>query len=41
MVMLSSGGRDVEVGTFLGPGERRQLARCLREFLAAASGRNR
>src|SRR5690606_1011579 len=41
MVMLSSGGRDVEVGAFLGPGERRQLARCLREFLAAASGRNR
>jgi len=41
MVMLSSGGRDVEVGTFLGPGERRQLAGCLREFLAAASGRNR
>lgn len=41
MVMLSSGGRHVGVGAFLGPDERGQLARCLREFLAAASGRNR
>lgn len=41
MVMLSSGGRNVGVGAFLGPDERVQLARCLKEFLAAASGRNR
>jgi len=41
MVMLSSGGRHVEVGTFLGPDERLQLARCLEQFLAAVRGRNR
>ena len=43
-VMLSSSGRRVEVGAFLGPAERSQLARCLKEFLAAAAqggGRNR
>ena len=43
-VTLSSSGRWVEVGAFLGPAERSQLARCLKEFLAAADdggGRNR
>lgn len=35
-VTLSSSGRRVEVGAFLGPAERSQLARCLKEFLAAA-----
>ena len=43
-VTLSSSGRRVEVGAFLGPAERSQLARCLNEFLAAAAygeGRNR
>jgi uncharacterized membrane protein len=43
-VTLSSSGRQVEVGAFLGPAERSQLARCLKEFLAAAAdggGRNR
>lgn len=40
-ITLSSSGRGVEVGAFLGPAERSQLARCLKEFLAAASGRNR
>ena len=43
-VTLSSSGRWVEVGAFLGPAERSQLARCLKEFLAAAAqggGRNR
>ena len=43
-VTLSSSGRRVEVGAFLGPAERSQLARCLKEFLAAAAqggGRNR
>ena len=43
-VTLSSAGRRVEVGAFLGPAERSQLARCLKEFLAAAAdggGRNR
>nr|WP_221301429.1 DUF2244 domain-containing protein [Pseudoxanthomonas broegbernensis] len=40
-IMLSSSGRHVEVGAFLGPAERTQLARCLKEFLAAAGGRNR
>ncbi|WP_372017792.1 DUF2244 domain-containing protein [Pseudoxanthomonas sp. 10H] len=40
-VTLSSSGRRVEVGAFLGPAERSQLARCLKEFLAAEAGRNR
>ena len=40
-ITLSSSGRHVDVGTFLGPAERMQLARSLKEFLAAASGRNR
>jgi len=41
MVMLSSGGRHVGVGAFLGTDERLQLAWYLKDFLAAASGRNR
>jgi uncharacterized membrane protein len=43
-ITLSSSGRRVEVGAFLGPAERSQLAGCLKEFLAAAAdggGRNR
>lgn len=40
-VTLSCSGRRVEVGAFLGPAERRQLAWCLREFLAVAGDRNR
>jgi len=41
-ITLSSSGRRVEVGAFLGPAERSQLARCMKEFLAAAArGRNR
>lgn len=35
-VTLSSSGSRVEVGAFLGPAERSQLARFLKEFLAAA-----
>ena len=35
-VLLSSSGRRVEVGAFLGPAERSQLVGCLKEFLAAA-----
>ena len=40
-VMLSSSGRRVEVGAFLGPAERSQLAGCLKQFLAAADGDGR
>ena len=40
-VLLASQGREVEVGTFLGDGERRELARRLDELLVAASGRAR
>lgn len=40
-ISLASSGRQVEVGNFLGPGERRQLADKLQDLLAAASGRNR
>ncbi len=36
-VVLASQGREVEVGTFLGDGERRDLARRLDQLLAAAS----
>ena len=36
-ITLSSSGRRVEVGAFLGPAERSQLARCRGEFLAAAA----
>lgn len=40
-ISLASSGKRVEVGTFLGPGERRQLAMQLQDLLAAASGRYR
>ena len=41
-IWLSSSGREVQVGAFLGPAESLYLARCLRQFLADASGgRNR
>lgn len=40
-ISLTSSGRQVEVGNFLGPAERRQLADKLQDLLAAACGRNR
>ncbi|MCD7097785.1 DUF2244 domain-containing protein [Stenotrophomonas sp. MMGLT7] len=40
-VLLGCSGRQVEVGSFLGPGERRQLLDTLRSLLAAADGRDR
>lgn len=40
-VWLASSGRQVEVGSFLGPAERLQLAQQLQGLLAAADGRNR
>lgn len=40
-VLLVSSGRQVEVGGFLGPAERGELAGRLDGLLAAASGRNR
>lgn len=40
-VWLASGGRQVEVGSFLGPAERLLLAEKLNGLLAAANGRNR
>lgn len=40
-ISLASSGRQVRVGDFLGPAERRQLADTLQDLLAAASGRNR
>lgn len=40
-ISLASSGRQVEVGNFLGPAERRELADKLQDLLAAASGRNR
>lgn len=40
-VWLASSGRQVEVGSFLGPAERLQLAEKLQGLLAAADGRNR
>jgi len=40
-VWLASGGRRVEVGSFLGPAERLLLAEKLQGLLAAANGRNR
>ncbi|MBN6151348.1 DUF2244 domain-containing protein [Xanthomonas sp. AmX2] len=40
-VVLASSGRQVRVGEFLGPGERRELAQTLEGLLAAATGRNR
>jgi len=40
-VWLASSGRQVEVGSFLGPAERLQLAEQLQGLLAAADGRHR
>ena len=40
-VSLASSGRQIQVGDFLGPAERRELADTLQDLLAAASGRNR
>lgn len=40
-ISLASSGRQVQVGDFLGPAERRELADTLQDLLAAASGRNR
>ncbi len=40
-ISLACSGRWVEVGNFLGPAERRQLADTLQDLLAAARGRNR
>lgn len=40
-VVLASSGKQVRVGEFLGPGERRELAQTLEGLLAAATGRNR
>ncbi len=40
-ISLASSGRQVRVGDFLGPAERRELAERLQDLLAAASGRNR
>jgi uncharacterized membrane protein len=40
-ISLASSGRWVEVGNFLGPAERRELADKLQDLLAAANGRNR
>ncbi len=39
-VSLASSGRRVEVGNFLGPAERRELAGQLQDLLAAANGAN-
>ena len=38
-ISLASSGKRVEVGSFLGPGERKALAGQLQDLLAAASGR--
>ena len=40
-ISLASSGRQVQVGNFLGPAERQELAGKLQDLLAAASGRNR
>lgn len=40
-VVLACSGKELEVGAFLGPAERRDLAERLQGLLAAASGRNR
>lgn len=40
-IVLGCSGRQIEVGGFLGPGERHQLLDTLRSLLAAAEGRNR
>ena len=40
-ISLASSGRQVQVGNFLGPAERQELAGKLQDLLAAANGRNR
>ncbi|MFT3670164.1 MAG: DUF2244 domain-containing protein [Pseudoxanthomonas sp.] len=40
-ISLASSGKQVQVGDFLGPAERRELADTLQDLLAAVSGRNR
>ncbi len=40
-VLLVSSGRQVEVGSFLAPAERRELAATLESLLAAMQGRHR
>ena len=39
-VAMASSGKHVEVGAFLGPAERQELAGRLQDLLAAANGRN-
>lgn len=40
-VLLVSSGRQIEIGSFLGPAERVELADTLKRLLAAANGRHR
>ncbi|HBK45834.1 MAG TPA: DUF2244 domain-containing protein [Xanthomonadaceae bacterium] len=40
-VVLLCSGKQVEIGSFLGPAERLELAETLKSLLAAADGRNR
>ncbi|PPU92244.1 hypothetical protein XpopCFBP1817_12435 [Xanthomonas populi] len=40
-VLLISSGRQIEIGIFLGPAERVELAITLKRLLAAANGRHR
>lgn len=39
-VAIASSGKRIEVGAFLGPAERQELARRLQDLLAAANGRS-
>ncbi|KAB7768089.1 hypothetical protein CKY51_10320 [Xanthomonas maliensis] len=40
-VLLVSSGRQIEIGSFLGPAERMELAATLKRLLAAVDGRHR
>lgn len=40
-VLLVSSGKQIEIGSFLGPAERVELATTLKRLLAAANGRHR
>ncbi len=40
-VLLVSSGKQIEIGSFLGPAERVELAMTLKRLLAAANGRYR
>lgn len=40
-LVLASSGKQVEIGSFLGPAERSELATTLKGLLAAVDGRNR